>query len=58
MSDSPFEKSGNSNWAQCPNCDHWFHVAPALLRMTDVNLICPGCGHQFVSKDAKELLKN
>lgn len=58
MSDAPFEKSGNANWVQCPKCDHWFHVATTLLRMTDVDLICPGCGHSFASSDAKELIEN
>jgi hypothetical protein len=58
MTDAPFEKPGNATWAQCPKCDHWFHVAPALLRMKDVDLICPGCRHEFASSDAKELLKN
>ncbi|MEE2997869.1 MAG: hypothetical protein VX700_12080 [Pseudomonadota bacterium] len=58
MTDAPFEKQGNSNWAQCRKCDHWFHVSPALLKMSDIDLICPSCGHAFTSADAKEIIKN
>ncbi|PPR10614.1 MAG: hypothetical protein CFH41_01603 [Alphaproteobacteria bacterium MarineAlpha11_Bin1] len=57
MTDSPYEKFGNSNWAQCPKCEHWFHIAPDLLKMKDVDLICPGCGHPFASSKAKEILE-
>jgi hypothetical protein len=56
--DAPFEKRGNSTWAQCPGCDHWFHVSPALLELKDVDLICPGCGLAFASDGAKNLLEN
>lgn len=58
MTESPFEKTGNANWAQCPACDHWFHVATSLLRMETVDLICPGCAKPFAPKDAKALIQN
>ena len=58
MVDAPFEKPGNANWVQCAKCDHWFHAAPSLLRMQNVNLICPGCGHTFPSSDAKKLIES
>lgn len=58
MTDSPYEKTGNANWAQCPECDHWFHVASSLIRMETVDLICPDCGATFKPTDAKALLSN
>lgn len=58
MTDSPYEKTGNANWAQCPDCDHWFHVASSLLNMEGVDLICPGCGKAFPAGEAKALIRN
>ncbi|MEX2453133.1 MAG: hypothetical protein WD470_00425 [Rhodospirillaceae bacterium] len=58
MTDSPFEKTGNANWAQCPDCDHWFHVATALLRMETVDLICPECSTAFLPRNAKAMIQN
>ena len=52
-----FEKSGNMTWAQCPNCEHWFHVSPSLMALDNVNLICPECGISFPSEDAKSVLE-
>ena len=56
MSDSMFDKQGNATWAQCPACDYWFHVAPALLELETVGLICPDCAHIFPPADAKALV--
>ena len=47
-----FEKTGSAVWTQCPDCGHWFHVSPALLRMETVDLICPGCGAAFPPGEA------
>lgn len=47
MTESPFEKTGNATWTQCPTCDYWFHVAPSLLAMKTVKLICPKCSQAF-----------
>ena len=58
MSDSLYDKPGNATWAQCPDCDHWFHVAPALLQMETVKLICPDCTKSFLPADAKALVGN
>ncbi len=58
MTDSPFEKTGNANWAQCPACDHWFHVATSLIRLETVELICPECAKALLPKDAKALIRN
>tara|TARA_R110002126_G_scaffold19489_11_gene73072 strand:+ start:83 stop:259 length:177 start_codon:yes stop_codon:yes gene_type:complete len=56
MSDSMFDKPGNATWAQCPACDYWFPVAPVLLQMETVDLICPDCSEPFAPKDAKALV--
>ena len=58
MTETPFEKSGNANWAQCPDCDHWFHVATSLLKLAGVDLICPECGRAFPPQDAKSLIES
>ncbi|MEC7489028.1 MAG: hypothetical protein VYA17_05505 [Pseudomonadota bacterium] len=58
MTDAPFEKSGNTTWAQCAECDHWFHVSPALVKMATVSMICPGCRNTFLPMDAKTLVDN
>ena len=58
MADAPFEKTGNANWAQCPACDHWFHVATSLLSMPDVDLICPDCGKNFPPAEAAAVIRN
>ena len=53
-----FEKTGSAIWTQCPACDHWFHVSPALLRMETVDLICPGCGSAFPPREARAIAGN
>jgi hypothetical protein len=58
MSGSIYDKPGNATWAQCPSCDHWFHVSPTLLAMDGVDLICPGCAKPFPPADAKALIEN
>tara|TARA_B100000686_G_scaffold342581_2_gene421999 strand:- start:175 stop:354 length:180 start_codon:yes stop_codon:yes gene_type:complete len=58
MADRSFEKKGNTIWVQCVKCDHWFHVSPALIKLNDVKLICPECGNQFFSKEAKDIQKS
>lgn len=58
MNDSPYEKTGNANWAQCPHCDHWFHVSTALLNLENVDLICPDCSTPFPPADAKAMIQN
>jgi hypothetical protein len=58
MSDSLFDKTGNATWAQCPACDYWFHVAPALLALETVDLICPDCSKPFAPADAKAMIGN
>lgn len=58
MNDSPHEKTGNANWAQCPECGHWFHVSIALLNLETVDLICPDCSAAFAPADAKALIQN
>ena len=56
MSNLLFDKPGNTTWAQCPACDYWFHVAPLLLQMKTVNLICPECSKPFAPADAKAII--
>lgn len=56
MSDSLFDKPGNTNWAQCPACDYWFHVAPSLLKLETVDLICPNCANAFTPANAKAMI--
>ncbi len=58
MSDSPFEKTGNATWAQCPGCGHWFHISNSLIAIKNVDLICPGCGKEFPTDDAAEVVRN
>lgn len=55
---SSLEKSGNANWAQCPACGAWFHVATTLLRLETVDLACPGCGETFPPAEAKALIES
>jgi len=52
-----WEKSGNTSWAQCPNCDDWFHVGTSLLDRPDVPMHCPHCHHEFSQDHAKRLVK-
>ena len=58
MSDSLFDKTGNATWAQCPSCDYWFHVAPALLALETVDPICPDGAKPVAPADAKALIGN
>ncbi|MGB1877141.1 MAG: hypothetical protein ACPHGY_09530 [Rhodospirillaceae bacterium] len=51
-----WEKTGNTSWTQCPNCDDWFHVGPGLLDRPDVKMHCPGCHHEFTQDAAKRLV--
>jgi predicted Zn finger-like uncharacterized protein len=54
---APWEKSGNTSWAQCNACKSWFHVGPALLAKADVKLHCPQCHHEFLAADAARIIK-
>ena len=58
MADRSFEKTGNSNWVQCPDCTQWFHVSSDLLEMETVPLVCPECAHSFPPDRAGEIIRS
>jgi hypothetical protein len=54
---APWEKTGNSSWAQCPNCKGWFHVGPEILKHPAVALHCPHCASDFAQGAARRIIK-
>ena len=58
MTDRGFEKTGNANWVQCPECAYWFHVSADLLEMANVPLVCPECAHSFLPDHAREIVRS
>ena len=58
MAEHGFEKTGNSNWVQCPNCASWFHVSSDLLELETVPLVCPECANSFLPDHAREIVRN
>ena len=54
---APWEKTGNTSWAQCPSCRGWFHVGPGILARPEVKLHCPHCAADFAAADAPRIIK-
>jgi len=54
---SPWEKSGNTSWVQCGQCDGWFHVSDAMLDDPAMRMHCPACHHEFTAGDAKRVAR-
>ena len=54
---APWEKSGNTSWAQCNACQSWLHVGTGLLARPEVKLHCPHCRNDFLAADAARLIK-
>lgn len=54
---APWEKTGNTSWAQCPACKGWFHIGPEILKRTDVKLHCPHCDADFAQSAALRIIK-
>ena len=54
---APWEKSGNTSWAQCPSCQNWFPAGPSLLNRPDVKLHCPQCGGDFAQSEARRIIR-
>lgn len=42
-------------WAECPACGTEFHAHHGELRDTDVELLCPECGEQFLAEESPEI---
>ena len=51
------DKTGNTNWAQCPDCGAWFHVSTELIRLATTPLICPECAHRFLPEQAEAMIE-
>jgi hypothetical protein len=54
---APWEKTGNTSWAQCPACKGWFHIGPEILKRPDVKLHCPHCATAFGQEAALRIIK-
>jgi hypothetical protein len=54
---APWEKTGNTSWAQCNACKSWLHVGAGLLARPEVKLHCPSCQNDFLAADAARLIK-
>ena len=52
------DKTGNMNWAQCPECKTWFHVSTELLELATVYLVCPECAHRFLPGQAEAMIES
>ncbi len=52
-----WEKQGNTAWVSCRDCAEWFPVAPELLAMETVRLVCPHCHAEFLPDDAAQVVE-
>lgn len=50
------EKSGNTIWAQCPDCGGWLPVSPEVAA-GKVAMHCPHCGAEFPSGRAARIVQ-